>query len=143
MSRYRIDPSQISSTEALSDTALALTSQYKSPMQAYQAACSGHGILTKTRLKTFIRSLRLRLDASIIESLTSSSSSSSDGQGDYVSFVDFLRLLQFDSAADSLAFAAAAPATPALRSSDAGVSLTVLEDALRERMRAAYGTITF
>ena len=60
VSRYRLQP-LMSSQEAKSDLVMAISSQYKSPMQAFQAACGGHAHLTRGRLKGFIRSLGLGL----------------------------------------------------------------------------------
>ena len=113
VSRYRLQP-VVSSCEAKSDTVIAMSSKYKSPIQAYQVACGGHARLTRLRLKAFIRSLGLGLhDATIEEMCTEvdnvstqsqredldeSSSTSSATLSDELSFVDFLRLFRLDSA---------------------------------------------
>ena len=113
VSRYRLQP-VVSSREAKSDTVMAMSSKYKSPIQAYLVACGGHAQLTRLRLKAFIRSLGLGLhDATIEEMCTEvdnvstqsqredldeSSSTSSATLSDDVSFVDFLRLFRLDSA---------------------------------------------
>jgi len=113
VSRYRLQP-VVSSREAKSDTVMAMSSKYKSPIQAYQAACAGHAQLTRLRLKAFIRSLGLGLHHATIEEmctevdnvgtqsrregLDESSSTSSATLSDDVSFVDFLRLFRLDSA---------------------------------------------
>jgi Ca2+-binding EF-hand superfamily protein len=113
VSRYRLQP-VVSSREAKSDTVMAMSSKYKSPIQAYQVACGGQAQLTRLRLKAFIRSLGLGLHDATIEQmctevdnvstqsqredLDESSSTSSATLSDEVSFVDFLRLFRLDSA---------------------------------------------
>jgi hypothetical protein len=110
ISRYRLEP-LISSQEAKADTVLALNSVYRSPMQAFQAACSGNAVLTRPRLKKFIRGLGLRLHADVVDQLCqdvdlSSGTGGHAGEGwrgpttgpRTVSFLEFLRLFRFDAA---------------------------------------------
>ena len=171
VSRYRLQP-LMSSQEAKSDLVMAISSQYKSPMQAFQAACGGHAHLTRGRLKGFIRSLGLGLADSAIDQLcadvdqldqqstnddasssssfdrvASSSSRTAPSASDRVSFVDFLRMIKTDSSLLSKSglwrdtFGPAAARMHSNRSDSQGVLLSQLEEALRERMRAAYGTL--
>jgi len=147
VSRYRLEPLLSSQAhEALSDTAMALKSQYKSPIQAFQAACAGSAMLTRARFKTFIRSLGLHLHAATIEQLctdvdnqsTADTLAYSHAPSDFVSFVDFLQLFRLEGS--TLGTHAQLSRRASWCTGD-GVSITQLEEALRERMRLAFGTL--
>ena len=68
--RYRLQEVH-SASEAKADTVLALSAAYSSPMQAFEAACGGASLLTRKRLKQFVRSLGLHLTADAIQELCS------------------------------------------------------------------------
>ena len=151
--RYRLHEVQ-SAAEAKADTVLALSAAYSSPLQAFEAACGGATLLTRKRLKQFVRSLGLHLTADAIQELCSTldapaaaaaasppcsrSSLSPAAQSPtlgskpadaYVSFFEFLRLFGLDTAGMTECTAS---------SQDLMVHL---EQALRVRIRACYGTM--
>jgi Ca2+-binding EF-hand superfamily protein len=159
VSRYRVQDVK-SSAEAKSDTVMALSSAYQTPMQAYLAACGGDGasMLTRPRLKAFIRGLGLRLHAQTIDQLCNDVdgrvSAGADARtqqplADFVPFVEFLRLFRCEPQAAPPDQASAAPSPLSRRFSASAASflesddslLVQLEDALRERMRSAFGTL--
>jgi len=162
VARYRVEDVK-SSDEAKADTLMALSSEYKTPMQAYLAACGGAPMLTRARLKAFIRGLGLQLHASTVEKLCSDVDGRAAGiSGDasslsaFVPFVEFLRLLRYGAAEASQTMPSTPSSVPfspvshrlsfssmtaaSFVENDDGL-LVQLEDALRERMRSAFGTL--
>jgi len=166
VARYRMQP-LLSAEEAKSDVALALSTQYKTPLQAFQAACAGSVMLTRSRLKTFIRRLGLVLHSGALEELcdsvdnfsnthTANTSAKTDActrnelGPDHLSFVDFMQLFRLNAPAETLALGRE-QSRDISRSEDSlyadgadlGVTTSIsdLEQALRERIRAKYGTL--
>ncbi len=166
VARYRMQP-LLSAQEAKSDVALALSTQYKTPLQAFQAACAGSVMLTRSRLKTFIRRLGLVLHSGAVEELcdnvdnfsnthTANASAKTDAGArnelgsDNLSFVDFMQLFRLNAPTETLALSreqwrAISRSESSLYAdgADLGVtdSISNLEQALRERIRAEYGTL--
>jgi Ca2+-binding EF-hand superfamily protein len=162
VARYRMQP-VLSAQEAKSDVALALSTQYKTPLQAFQAACAGSVMLTRSRLKTFIRRLGLVLHSGALEELcdnvdnfsnthTANTSAKTDAGArnelgsDQLSFVDFMQLFRLNAPTETLALGreqsrAFSRSEDSLYADGATNSISSLEQALRERIRAEYGTL--